>query len=280
MFLAYWVHDLNPFIFRFSGDFGVRYYGVAYLMGFIGGALLLHAYAKARRSKLPSEQIADLIIAIVIGVLVGGRLGSYLLYDGWESFRSDPLGIFKVWNGGMASHGGFIGVTIALIWFSRKQRIPFFHLADLIVSVAPLGLFFGRIANFINGELWGKISVVPWAVIFPLSAPEGTPVSEIAPRHPSQLYEAGLEGLLLLAFMQWRFWKTDVVRRHPGRMAGEFLVSYAIVRVIGEIFREPDSGINLIWGLSRGTFYSGFLIIAGLVLIFRKPGAPQENQPN
>ena len=279
MFLAYWVHDLSPFIIRFSGDFGIRYYGVAYLMGFIGGALLLHAYAKAGRSSLPAGQIADLIIVIVIGVLVGGRLGSYLLYDGWESFKADPLGIFKVWNGGMASHGGFIGVAIALVWFSRKQRIPFFHLADLIVSVAPLGLFFGRVANFVNGELWGKISVVPWAVIFPLSAPEGTPVSQIPPRHPSQLYEAGMEGLLLFAFMQWRFWKTDAARLQPGRMAGEFLIAYALVRVVGEIFREPDAGIALIWGLSRGTFYSIFLIIAGTLLILRAHRLGSEQQP-
>ncbi len=276
MFLAYWVHDLSPFIVRFSDDFGIRYYGVAYLMGFLGGALLLHAYARAGRSRLPADQIADLIIAIVVGVLVGGRLGSYFLYDGWESFTSDPLGVFKVWKGGMASHGGFIGVTIALIWFSRKQRIPFSHLADLIVSVAPLGLLFGRIANFINGELWGKITNAPWAVIFPLSAPEGTPVSEIAPRHPSQLYEAGLEGLFLFAFMQWRFWRTDVTRRQPGRLAGEFLIAYAIVRAIGELFREPDAGINLILGLSRGTFYSAFLIVAGVVLIVRASRAASE----
>lgn len=273
MFLAYWVHNLSPFIVRFSDEIGIRYYGVAYLMGFIGGALLLHAYARAGRSRLPSEQIADLIIAMVVGVLVGGRLGSYLLYGGWEGFSSDPLGIFKVWKGGMASHGGFIGVTLALAWFSRKRRIPFFHLADLIVTVAPLGLFFGRIANFINGELWGKISYVSWAVIFPLSAPEGTPVSQIAPRHPSQLYEAGLEGLFLLALMQWRFWRTDVARRRPGRLAGEFLIAYAVVRAIGEIFREPDVGITLICGLSRGTFYSAFLIAAGAVLIFRKPSS-------
>ena len=276
MFLAYWVHDLKPFIIHFSGDFGIRYYGVAYLMGFIGGALLLHAYARANRSKLPPGQIADLIMVIVAGVLIGGRLGSYFLYDGWRSFPSDPLGVFKVWQGGMASHGGFVGVTIALLWFSRKQRIPFLHLGDLIVSVAPLGLFFGRIANFINGELWGKISTVPWAVIFPLSEPEGTPVAQIAPRHPSQLYEAGLEGLLLLAFVQWRFWRTDVTRRQPGRLAGEFLIAYAVVRMVCEIFREPDTGITLIWGLSRGSFFSIFLVAAGLVLILRKSGPTPE----
>ncbi len=271
MFLAFWVNTLDPLMVRIHGNFGIHYYGVAYLMGFLGGAFLLYTYARAGRSKLPADQISDLIIAIVIGVMVGGRLGSFFLYGGLERFSSDPWWIFRVWEGGMASHGGFIGVALALAWFSRGKNISFFHLGDLIVSVAPLGLFFGRIANFINGELWGKITDVPWAVIFPLSAPDGTPVSEIAPRHPSQLYEAALEGLLLFAFMQWRFWRTDVTRRQPGRLAGEFLVAYAVVRAIGEVFREPDTGITLIWGLSRGTFYSVFLIVAGVVLILRKP---------
>ena len=271
MFLAFWVNNLDPLMVRISGNFGIHYYGVAYLMGFIGAALFLHAYARAGRSLLPAEQIADLIIAIVVGVMAGGRLGSFFLYDGWERFPHDPFWIFRVWEGGMASHGGFIGVALALVWVSRRNGISFLHLGDLIVSVAPLGLFFGRIANFINGELWGKISVVSWAVIFPLSAPEDTPVEQILPRHPSQLYEAALEGLLLFAFMQWRFWRTDVTRRHPGRLAGEFLVAYAVVRAIGEVFREPDTGINLIFGLSRGTFYSVFLIVAGMVLVLRKP---------
>jgi phosphatidylglycerol:prolipoprotein diacylglycerol transferase len=271
MFLAFWVNNLDPLMVRFHGNFGIHYYGVAYLLGFISGAVLLHTYARAGRSRLPADQIADLIIAIVVGVMVGGRLGSFFLYDGWERFPYDPFWIFRVWEGGMASHGGFIGVALALAWFSRKGKISFFHLGDLIVSVAPLGLFFGRIANFINGELWGKISVVPWAVIFPLSAPDGTPVSRIPPRHPSQLYEAALEGLLLLIFMQWRFWRTDVTQRRPGRLAGEFLIGYAVVRAIGEVFREPDTGLTLIWGLSRGTFYSVFLVVAGLVLILRKP---------
>ena len=273
MFLAYWVHDLSPFVIRFTDKFGIRYYGLAYLLGFVGGALLLHAYARAGRSKLPSAQISDFIMAIVVGVLVGGRVGSFVLYEGWRTLGSDPLAIFRVWDGGMASHGGFIGVALAMAWFARSRKLPFLHLSDLIVSVAPLGLLFGRIANFINGELWGKVSHVSWAVIFPESAP-GMPIDMIPPRHPSQLYEAALEGALLLAFMQWRFWRTDVVQRQPGRLAGEFLIAYAVVRMIGELFREPDDGISLIFGLSRGTFYSVFLIVVGLVLILRKSDAP------
>ncbi|HVS51681.1 MAG TPA: prolipoprotein diacylglyceryl transferase, partial [Opitutaceae bacterium] len=183
----------------------------------------------------------------------------------------------RVWDGGMASHGGFVGVAVALAWFARRRQLSFFHLADLVVSTAPVGLLFGRIANFINGELWGKISEVRWAVIFPKSAEPGTPLHQIPARHPSQLYEAGLEGALLLAFMQWRFWRSDVVRARPGQLSGEFLIAYALVRIFGERFREPDFGVSLIFGLSRGTFYSVFVILAGLVLIAR--AARQKEKP-
>jgi len=147
--------------------------------------------------------------------------------------------------------------------FARKRPITFFEIADLVVTVAPIGLFFGRIANFINGELWGKHATVPWAVIF-----EKTDGGDL-PRHPSQLYEALLEGLLLFAFLQWRFWKSNSATKQPGRIAGEFLVAYALARVICEIFREPDAGLRPIFGLSRGTFYSLFMIAGGLVLIAR-----------
>jgi phosphatidylglycerol:prolipoprotein diacylglycerol transferase len=167
----------------------------------------------------------------------------------------------------MASHGGFVGVMVAMGWFARKHRVPFFHVSDLVVTTAPLGLFFGRIANFINGELYGKSASVSWAVIFPQSERPNTPLHLIIPRHPSQLYEAALEGLLLFVFMQWRLWRSDLLRTQPGRISGEFLVAYAIVRMVGEAFREPDAG--LILGVSRGTFYSVFLIGAGLVLILR-----------
>jgi phosphatidylglycerol---prolipoprotein diacylglyceryl transferase len=273
MFFAHWVHDLSPFVYQFTDTIGIRYYGLAYLLGFVGGALLLQAYARAGRSRLASEQISDFIIAIVIGVMAGGRIGSFVLYDGWRKFGDDPLAILRVWEGGMASHGGFIGVTLAIAWFARSRKLPFLHLSDLIVSVAPLGLMLGRIANFINGELWGKISTVSWAVIFPASADfEGTPASLIPPRHPSQLYEAALEGALLLAFMQWRFWRTEVVRVSPGRLSGEFLIAYSVVRMVGELFREPDA--SPIFGLSRGTFYSLFLIIAGIVLVLGKHPQP------
>jgi phosphatidylglycerol:prolipoprotein diacylglycerol transferase len=261
--LAFWVDRLDPFIIRFGGNFGLRWYGLAYVAGFVAAGWLFDRYARAGRSLLPSAKIADFMVAVVLGVVLGGRIGHYILYDGWRSFGSDPLAILRIWDGGMASHGGMIGVVIAVAWFARSERIPFLHLADLVASAAPAGLLFGRIANFINGELWGKVTDVPWAVIFPLSMRPGTPLELIPPRHPSQLYEAALEGALLLAFMQWRFWRTGAVRR-PGRLAGEFLIAYACVRIAGETFREPDAG--LILGLSRGTFYSLFMIGFGLLM--------------
>jgi phosphatidylglycerol:prolipoprotein diacylglycerol transferase len=267
--LGFWVDRLSPFLVHFTGNFGIRYYGLGYVLGFLSAAGLLHAYARAGRSRLPSAKIADFMFAAIMGVVLGGRIGYYVLYDGWRSFGSDPLAILRVWDGGMSSHGGMIGVVAALAWFARAEKLPFLHLGDLVVSAAPPGLFFVRIANFINGELWGKITDVPWAVIFPRSMPEGTPVELIPPRHPSQLYEAALEGALLFALMQWRFWRTDVVRARPGRLAGEFLVAYACVRIAGEVFREPDAA--LILGMSRGTFYSLFLIAFGIFLWLRRP---------
>ena len=262
--LAFWVHNISPFLGPHWGNVGIRYYGLAYVLGFLSAAWLLVRYARAGRSQLPAAKIGDFMVAIVIGVMLGGRLGSFLLYHPDQLIR-DPLSFFRVWEGGMASHGGFIGVAVALAWFARAEKIPFLHLGDLIVSTAPAGLFFGRIANFINGELWGTPTRVPWAVIFPNSADPGTPLRLMLPRHPSQLYEAVLEGLLLLAFMQWRFWRSNIVRTQPGRLAGEFLLTYALVRAIGENFREPDA--SLLLGLSRGTFYSIFLVAAGLALL-------------
>jgi len=266
---GFWVHDWSPFLGPHWGNIGVRYYGLSYLLGFASAAWLLYRYARAGRSQLKSERIPDLIVFVVAGVMLGGRLGSFLLYHPAE-LLSDPLSFFRVWEGGMASHGAFIGVSVAMWWFARSEKLPFLHLGDLITSTAAAGLCFGRIANFINGELWGKPTTVPWAVIFPLSAPPGTPPRLMFPRHPSQLYEAALEGVVLLAFMQWRFWRSDVVRTQPGRLSGEFLLAYAVARAICEIFREPDADVTLILGLSRGTFYSTFLVVAGLWLISRR----------
>lgn len=266
--LAYWVHHLSPFLIEFSEGVGIRYYGLAYLAGFVTAGWLLFRYYQAGRSPFDVGAITDLMTYIVAGVLLGGRLGYFFLYQ-LDSLRADPLAIFRVWEGGMASHGGFIGVLLAMLWWAHKRGTTLFRVSDLIVTVAPAGLLFGRIANFLNGELYGKITDVPWAVIFPQSASPGQPEHLIQPRHPSQLYEAALEGVVLLALVQWRFWRSDVTRRQPGRLSGEFLVAYAVLRMIGETFREPDAGLLL--GVSRGTFYSIFLIVAGLALILWRP---------
>jgi phosphatidylglycerol---prolipoprotein diacylglyceryl transferase len=265
--LAYWVDQFDPFLVHFTRTIGIRYYGLSFAVGFLAAACLLHLYAKAGKSLLSSDRIADFMVAAVLGVVLGGRIGSYFLYDYWRSFRADPFEILRVWDGGMSFHGGLIGVILAMVWFARSQKIPLLHLWDLSAVSAPAGIFFVRIANFINGELWGKPAEVPWAVIFPRSP------LPLVPRHPSQLYEAGLEGALLFAYMQIRFWKSDAVRARPGRLAGEFLIFYACVRIFGETFREPDIGVSLILGMSRGRFYSLFMIIFGLFLCFRR-GAP------
>ena len=260
---SYWVNRLDPVAIHVYGDFGIRYYGLAYACAFAAGYFLLRLFYRAGRSPLDARMVDGALLSIVLGVMIGGRLGYVLLYA-WPDFIANPLMIFKIWEGGMSSHGGFIGVAIALWWVSRKQRISFLSLGDLLCSIVPIGLLLGRVANFINGELWGRVSHVPWAVIFPHSAAPGTPVALIAPRHPSQLYEAFLEGALLLAYSQWRFRRTGATRT-PGRLSGEFLILYAIVRVVGEKFREPDA--SLILGMSRGVFYSLFMVVIGLLLL-------------
>lgn len=268
MVLAYLVHTPHPFLGPHWGNFGIRFYGLGFILGFAAAWWLLKKYALAGRSQLPAARVLDLMMWIVFGVMIGGRLGSFVLYSP-EKLLSDPLSFFRVWEGGMASHGGFLGVTLVLWWFARTEKISFFHLGDLIVSAAPPGILLVRIANYLNGELWGKVTDVPWAVIFKATG------GGAEPRHPSQLYESAMEGGLLLIYMQWRFWRSDVVRTRPGHLAGEFLIGYAVVRMFCEIFREPDAA--LILGLSRGTFYSIFVVAAGVALMLRKPAALAAN---
>lgn len=258
----YWVHDWQPFLWEFSPGLGIRYYGLAYLLGFAIGYWLLGRYTKTGRSPLTPAQNGDFFFALLLGVMLGGRLGYFLLYN--PAGFLEPLSLLRVWDGGMASHGGFLGVLVALLWFARQTKTRFWTLADLAATITAPGLLLGRIANFINGELWGKVSDVPWAVIFPLSDPS-RPIDYIQPRHPSQLYEAALEGLALLVYTQIRFWRSDTVQRHPGQLTGEFLVGYALARVFCELFREPDA--TLIAGLSRGTFYSLALLVTGLAIL-------------
>ncbi len=262
----YWVHDLSPFLWQFPSSFenfgpgGIRWYGLSYLLGFITAYFLLLIYKKRDKSPYDSEQILNLMTFQILGVLLGGRVGYVFLYQ-FEALLRDPLLIFKVWEGGMASHGGFIGVAIATLWYAKSSRQSILPIGDLIVTTVPPGLFFGRLANFINGELWGKVTDVKWGVLFPKAPDFGLDIA----RHPSQLYAAGLEGLLTFFFVQWRFWKTELTTQTPGRLTGEFLIFYAICRIVNEVFREPDA--TLILNMNRGQFYSIFLILGGMILI-------------
>lgn len=265
----YWTHDWDPFLIQFPEGWpleGIRWYGLAYLAGFAVAAYLLHLYYKRGRSPLNPDQQTTLLTAIIVGTIVGGRLGYTLLYN-FSDFIQNPLTIFQVWKGGMASHGGMVGIVLAAIWFARRQKMRFWSVADIIVTLGPAGVLFGRIANFINAELWGKPATVAWAVIFPVKNGAGEITGYTVPRHPSQLYEAFLEGLLILIYTQWRYWRTNITTNHPGQLSCEFLIGYGIVRIIGEIFREPDEFVSLIAGLSRGTFYSALMVIIGIGLM-------------
>ncbi len=256
--LAYWTHDLDPVALRFPpgwGLAGVHWYGLAYAAGFMVAAFLLGRWRRAGLT--PLRDVHDesaLITAVMVGVVAGGRLGHVLLYARAE-FAADPLMVFRVWQGGMASHGGFLGVLLAGVWYARRARVPFLAVGDLLCALAPAGLFFGRLANFVNAELVGDPSGVPWAVIFPRDG--------AMPRHPSQLYEAFGEGLLPLAWVLWRYPR----RPPPGRLAGEFLLLYAAARIVCECFRAAEDGHVL--GLTAGQFWTLPLAALGAVLLFR-----------
>jgi phosphatidylglycerol:prolipoprotein diacylglycerol transferase len=264
-FCGHMVHRLDPIMIHFPVSWpirGIYWYGVAYIVAFAVIAGILRIYGRCGRLPFPRDAIGPFICAIVGGVIIGGRVGYMLLYD-FHTLISNPLETFCLWHGGMASHGGFIGVGIAVIIFSRKYNVKVLSVADVISAAAPIGLFFGRIANFVNGELYGKISTVPWAVIFPNSAPAYLPSEFIRPRHPSQIYEALLEGLLLFIICQLRFFRNPQL--HRGRLCGEFLCFYALLRVAVEFFREPDAAPII--SLSRGQFYSILLFKIGLYVI-------------
>jgi phosphatidylglycerol:prolipoprotein diacylglycerol transferase len=257
--MNYWTHNLNLVVFHLWGPLAVRWYGLAYLAGFLGGYLLLLRMSKCKEFAVPPEELSNFIVHIAIyGVFLGGRLG-YVLFYGWDTFIHDPFFLFRVWEGGMASHGGMIGVILVILWTAWKKKISFWNLTDGLALVAPIGLFFGRIANFINGELWGRPTDVPWAVIFPEAGPE--------PRHPSQLYEAFGEGVILFAAL-WLIRRTAWGKRE-GTISAAFLLIYAVARIASECVREPDSTIYFGW-LTKGQLYSGFMIVGAIVIILTK----------
>jgi phosphatidylglycerol:prolipoprotein diacylglycerol transferase len=256
--LAFWTHDLDPVAIHFPKSWGlngVHWYGLAYAAGFMVAAYLLGRWRRAGLT--PLRDVHDesaLITAVMVGVIAGGRLGHVFLYAR-DEFAADPMMLFRVWQGGMASHGGFLGVLLAGVWFARRAKVDFFAVGDLLCALAPAGIFFGRLANFVNAELVGKPSSVAWAVIFPHDGP--------MPRHPSQLYEAFGEGLIPLIWVLVRFPR----RLPPGRIAGEFLLLYSVGRIVCECFRSAEDGHVL--GLTAGQFWTLPLAALGLFLVLR-----------
>ena len=253
--LGYYVHDLNPFLIEFGSGWGIRYYGLAYVAGFLAWYHGLRWFRTKGWSGLNDNQISELLFYTVLGVLIGGRLGYCLLYDWAETVRN-PISVVAFWHGGlqgMSSHGGIAGALGGFLLWARKSKADGWAVADNAAVLAPVGIFLGRIANFINGELWGRPAQVPWAVVFPES---GTPV----PRHPSQIYEALGEGLVLGLAMLWLRSRNLVP---SGKVAGAFFMVYGVIRIVMEFFREPDLGDPLLAGLSRGQWFSVGLCIVG-----------------
>lgn len=267
------------------GPLPIRWYALAYVAGIVLGWWYASRLAKTERlwggGKPPvtGPQLDDLVLWITLGVILGGRFGYALFYkpamfaqlftgDSW----GERLELLQLWTGGMSFHGGFLGVVIALALYANRQKINPLSLGDLIAPVAPLGLFFGRIANFINGELWGRETTVPWAIRFCNARIEqmyGFCPAGNEPRHPSQLYEAGLEGLLLFVILSLAIWKWRMLKR-PGFVTGLFLLGYGVCRAALENVRQPDAGLeNLPLGLTMGMILSIPMMLVGAWLIWR-----------
>jgi phosphatidylglycerol:prolipoprotein diacylglycerol transferase len=254
------VHDFNSVLISI-GPISIRWYSLAYIFGILLGLYYGKYLIRLFNLKLnlSEKNLDDYLIWAVVGIILGGRLG-YVLFYNFSFYIKNPLQILIIWNGGMSFHGGLVGIIISALIFSKKNNISFWSLTDLLACISPIGLFFGRIANFINAELVGKVSNHTWSVIFPLY--------DDKPRHPSQLYEAFLEGLLLFIFMNLLIRKKQYEK---GQISIIFLILYSCLRMIGEIFREPDQHLGyLLFGLSMGTILSIFVIFIGIVILILK----------
>ena len=256
------VHNFDPVLIDL-GFLQIRWYSIAYILGIlIGWIYAIKIIRNTTKNQYNFTQISeldfnDLIIYLVIGIILGGRLG-YVLFYNLGYFSQNFLEIFKIWHGGMSFHGGLLGVIISIIIFSKKNKINFFKIADIVSCVSPIGIFFGRIANFINGELYGKISTVPWSVIFPGAGDVS--------RHPSQVYEAILEGIILFMIVNYFALKKQLLFK-TGYISSLFLVSYSLLRLFGEIFREPDAHLGFLFNyFSLGTLLSLVTLIVGLII--------------
>jgi len=247
--------QIDPVIFRI-GPLAIRWYGLMYLLGFAGSFFYMRYLARLRRFAMNSEEISDLIFYGVFGVILGGRLG-YTLFYNFPYYSSHPLEIFAVWQGGMSFHGGLIGVVLAILLYCRRRQKPVLEIGDLAAAATPIGLGFGRLGNFINGELWGRVTDVSWGVVFPGA---GT-----LPRHPSQLYEALLEGVLLFVLL-WIAHRLDARRGVPLFL---FVAGYGICRFAVEFFRQPDAHIGYLWsGATMGQVLSTPMILIGIAGLF------------
>ncbi len=251
--------NISPVIFRI-GPFAVRWYGVMYAVGFIASYFLVRRQIRQQgldqSGAIPELFLDSLYTSLVLGLVIGARLGYVLFYD-LSSYLRHPLEIFAVWHGGMSFHGGLIGSLLAGYWCCRKYKVDFWIAADLVIVTAPIGLAAGRIGNFINGELWGRVTDVPWAMVFPSGGP--------FPRHPSQLYEFALEGVLLFVIL----WIAKNRKHFPGAMVGLFLVLYGCFRIFAEFFREPDVQLGFVAGpFTMGQVLSSVMVLCGAVLLW------------
>jgi phosphatidylglycerol:prolipoprotein diacylglycerol transferase len=256
------------------GPFAIRWYALAYIGGIVFGWLYARSLLKKERlwggpAPMSLVQMDDFILWVTLGIILGGRTG-YVLFYNLPFFIEHPAAIFKLWEGGMSFHGGFMGCVVAVMWFASRNNISILSLGDITTAVGPIGLFLGRLANFINGELWGRPAdpSLPWAMIFPTGGN--------VPRHPSQLYEAGMEGILLFTILAVMI-RFGALKR-PGLILGSFILIYGITRIIGEHFREPDPQLGFLWGgLTMGMLLSIPMLIVGSILIVRavRRGAPR-----
>ena len=246
------------------GPFAIRWYALAYIGGIVLGWIYARSLIKNEKlwggpAPISLVQMDDFILWVTLGIILGGRTG-YVLFYNLPFFIQHPAEIFELWKGGMSFHGGFLGCVVAVMWFAHKNRISILSLGDITTAVGPIGLFLGRIANFINGELWGRPADpnLPWAMIFPTGGP--------LPRHPSQLYEAGLEGILLFTVLAVMI-RLGALKR-PGLILGSFIAIYGLARIIGEHFREPDPQLGFLWGgLTMGMLLSVPMVIVGAIII-------------
>jgi phosphatidylglycerol---prolipoprotein diacylglyceryl transferase len=276
---------LSPEIFALDiagFHLALRWYALAYIAGLIGGWALIRKALRSPRlwpgpPAMSEAQLETLLTAVILGTVLGGRIGYVLFYQP-GAYLEDPLQILRVWEGGMSFHGGFLGVTLAGLWFCRRHGVSVLAAGDLMAMVAPIGLFLGRIANFINAELWGRQTDLPWAVVFP--GDNALCALQACGRHPSQLYEAALEGLFLGAFVLWAVWRAGWLAR-PGRVMGLFIAFYGAGRFVVEFVRQPDAQfvtpgnpLGLAWqvggwGLTQGQALSLPMVAVGLWFLLR-----------